>query len=218
MKPHGRADPPPEPVDPPAVIRYEVGPLGRSSDLFTRFASDGSAGSAYAGADVGSFNQGNELSRWMLRRYLLTRTLGSSIVRTVHWFGVAWLVVAALVWWAGVHWLAALIGFVGIVVLLVRVLLSAIQHRIGGLDRRSQTGIAVQRLVGRTRKELRAELRRIGLPGAPWGPVLIGLRLARPRRRTETLQRLAAFDLAHVVPASTLDELHLVLRRESLPR
>jgi hypothetical protein len=41
------------------------------------------------------------------------------------------------------------------------------------------------------------------------------MRLARPIKRTETIAKLAKFDLSQVVPASTLDELHLLLRNNA---
>lgn len=162
---------------------------------------------------VGEFRQGNDLSQLVLRRYLLTRAIGESVVRTVHWFGVALLVLAGLVWWAGVTWLALLIGIAGLLVLAVRALLSAIQRRISGIDAMGEIGPRVEQLVGQTRKGLRAELRRIGLPSAPWGPLLVGLRLLRPIKRVDTVAKLTRFDLSQVVPSSTLDELHLLLRR-----
>jgi hypothetical protein len=162
---------------------------------------------------VGEFRQGNDLSQLVLRRYLLTRAIGESVVRTVHWFGVALLVLAGLVWWAGVTWLAVLIGIAGLLVLAVRALLSAIQRRISGIDAMGEIGPRVEQLVGQTRKGLRAELRRIGLPSAPWGPLLVGLRLVRPIKRVDTVAKLTRFDLSQVVPSSTLDELHLLLRR-----
>lgn len=165
--------------------------------------------------EVGSFAQGNEASQWVLRRYLLTRAIGASVVRTVHWFGVAVLVLAALIWFAGVTWLAVLVGLAAIMVLLVRVALSGLQRRLSGVDALGPDAPEVERLVGRTRKGLRAELRRIGLPSAPWGPALIGLRLLRPVKRVETVRKLGRFDLSQVVDQSTLDELHLLLRRRN---
>jgi hypothetical protein len=70
----------------------------------------------------------------------------------------------------------------------------------------------VRRLVARTGRGLRRELRRAGLPGTPWAPLLILLRLMRPYRRRETASALARVDLNRVVPASQLDELHLLLQ------
>jgi hypothetical protein len=176
-------------------------------------------GSTYraAGPEVGSFQQADELSQWALRRYLLARAIGASVVRTVHWFGVAVLVLALLVWFAGVKWLAVLIGIAAVFVLLFRALLSGIQRRISGVDAMGPAGPKVERLVGQTRKGIRAELRRIGLPSAPWGPTLIGLRLIRPVKRAETVRKLSKFDLSQVVPSSTLDELYLLLRSAPPP-
>jgi hypothetical protein len=164
------------------------------------------------GPEVGRFRQTTETQDWLLRRYLLTRALGASIVRSVHWFGIAILVLAALAWLMGVKWLAVLIGLVAVLVLLFRAMLSAIQRRISGVDQMGVAGPRVEKLVGQTRKGLRAELRRIGLPSHPWGPAMIGMRLMRPVKRAETMSKLAKFDLRQVVSASILDELHLLLR------
>lgn len=163
------------------------------------------------GPDVGRFTQGNEASQWVLRRYLLSRAIGASIVRTVQWFGVLLFALAVGIGYLGVTWLAVLVGLAAIFVLLFRVLLSGIQRRLSGIEGMGTAGGQVERLVGQTRKGIRAELRRVGLPGAPWGPTLVGLRLLRGRRRAETVRKLSQFDLSQVVPTSTLDELHLLL-------
>jgi hypothetical protein len=170
-----------------------------------------------AGPDVGRFQQADELSQWALRRYLLARAIGASVIRTVYWFGIAVLVLALLVWSAGVTWLAVLIGVAAVFILLFRALLSGIQRRISGVDAMGSAGPKVERLVGQTRKGIRAELRRIGLPASPWGPTLIGLRLIRPIKRVETVRKLSKFDLSQVVPSSTLDELYLLLRSPPPP-
>ncbi|HEY2043407.1 MAG TPA: hypothetical protein VGH11_12090 [Jatrophihabitans sp.] len=163
--------------------------------------------------DVGAFRQTTPEEDWVLRRYLLTRALGTSIIRSLQWTGISILIIAALVWLAGVEWLAVLIGFVALIVLMFRATLSGIQRRISGIDRMGNARSGVEDLVGQTRKGLRAELRRIGLPSHPWGPLMIGMRLARPVKRRQTIAKLASFDLSQVVPASTLDELHLLLRK-----
>jgi hypothetical protein len=171
-----------------------------------------------SGPEIGQFQQGDDVSQWVLRRYLLARALGASVVRTVHWFGVAVLAMAVGLWFAGITWLAVLVGILGVFILLFRALLSAIQRRISGVDAMGSVGPKVEQLVGQTRRGIRAELRRIGLPSAPWGPTLIGIRLLRPVRRVETVRKLAKFDLTQVVPTSTLDELHLLLRSAPPPR
>jgi hypothetical protein len=168
--------------------------------------------------EVGAFRQGNEVSDLILRRYLLTRSLGGSILRAVYWSGISILALAAAVWLAGVHWLAVLIGVVAVIVLFVRSLLAGLARRISGVDHMGSAGPRVEELVGQTRKGLRSELRRIGLPSAPWGPALIGLRLIRPFRRAETMAKLTQFDLAQVVPRTTLDELQILLRNAAAYR
>jgi hypothetical protein len=162
--------------------------------------------------EVGEFRQGNDASDWVLRRYLLTRALGTSIVRTVQWMGVSIFLLAALVWVAGVTWLAVLIALVAIFVLLIRSLLGGIQRRMSGTDQLGPAAARIDGLVRQTRKGVHSELKRIGLPSAPWGPVLIGMRLIRPFKRVETVRRLSRFDLTKVVSPATLDELQLLLR------
>jgi hypothetical protein len=161
--------------------------------------------------DVGAFRQGTDASHWVLRRYLLTRALGASIVRTVHWLGIGILLLAALTWAGGIKWLAVLIALCAVFVLLIRVMLSGIQRRLSGSEQLGSAAPKVDALVGQTRKGLRAELRRVGLPAGPWGPLLIGLRLIRPFKRVQTVKKLSQIDLAKVVPPSRLDELHLLL-------
>jgi hypothetical protein len=129
----------------------------------------------------------------------------------VHWVAIAILIVAALAWVGGIKWLAVLIGLAGVFVLLIRAILSAVQRRLSGAGQLGPAEAQVEAMVGQTRKGLRAELRRVGLPAAPWGPLLIGLRLIRPFKRAQTVKKLARIDLAKVVPPSRLDELHLVL-------
>jgi hypothetical protein len=147
-----------------------------------------------------------------LRRYLLTRALGRSVINTVQWSGISILAIAALCWLGGVKILAILIGLVAVAVLCVRVLLSAIERRLTGSARLGAIEPRVDKLVARTSRGLRKELRRVGLPGTPWAPMLIALRLIRPFRRGQTLLALSRIELATVVPASQLDELHLLLQ------
>jgi hypothetical protein len=147
-----------------------------------------------------------------LRQYLLTRALGRSVMSTVQWSAIAILLLAAGCWLIGLKVLAVLIGIVALFVLLFRSLLSAIGRRLSGADRLGPVEPQVRRLVARTGRGLRRELRRAGLPGTPWAPLLILLRLMRPYRRRQTAQALARVDLNRVVPASQLDELHLLLQ------
>jgi len=147
-----------------------------------------------------------------LRQYLLTRALGRSVVNTLQWAAIAILLLAVACWLGGLKVLAVLIGLLAVGVLLVRSLLSRLGRRLSGGDRLGPVEPQVRRLVARTGRGLRRELRRAGLPGAPWAPLLIALRLLRPYRRQQTALALTRVDLNRVVPASQLDELHLLLQ------
>lgn len=150
-----------------------------------------------------------DASEQALRRYLLTRALGRSIVNTVLWSGLSILALAVLCWFGGVKVLAVLIGIVAILVLLVRAMLARLGRRLSGSGQLGAIEPRVDALVSTTRRGLRRELRRVGLPGTP---LLIALRLIRPLRRAETLRALTQVDLKSVVPADRLDELHLLLQ------
>lgn len=161
--------------------------------------------------DGETFRPGPATSDSALRRYLLTRALGRSVINTVQWSGVAILLVAVLCWLAGVKLLAVLIGLVAVLVLVVRTALAGLERRLSGARRLGSLEPRVAALVTRTNRGLRRELRRVGLPSLPWAPLLIALRILRPFRRAETLRALSRVDLAQVVPASRLDELQLLL-------
>lgn len=163
--------------------------------------------------EVGNIGPGSGAGQAALRRYLLTRALGSSIVNAVQWTGIAVLVLAALSWLGGLKLLAVLLGVLALVILAVRGLLSGLARRLSGSSRLGPLEPRVAALVTRTRKDLRRELRRVGLPGSPWGPLLIGWRLMRPIRRVRTMQSLSRVDLTKVVPPSQLAELQLLLRQ-----
>lgn len=169
------------------------------------------AGGSFVGgsSDGGSFAGG---SLGALRRYLLVRVLGRSVINTVQWSGITILLLAALCWLGGIKVLAVLIAIVAIFVLLTRVMLSGLERRLSGSRQLGAIKPRVDALVTKTRRGLRREFRRVGLPGVPWAPMLIALRLIRPTRRVRTIQALSRIDLAAVVPASQLDELHLILQ------
>lgn len=183
-------------------------------DGFVVFSSDGYAGDdGYASAAVFGYTRpGPPDSEAALRQYLIVRALGRSVVNTLQWSALAILALAVLCWLGGVKWLAVLIGLVAVAVLLLRSLLSGLGRRLSGENRLGPAEPQVRRLVARTGRGLRRELRRIGLPGVPWAPLLIALRLMRPYRRRQTALSLARIDLNRVVPASQLDELHLLLQ------
>jgi hypothetical protein len=170
-------------------------------------------GSPFAGAiRFGIPRPGRIDSEASLRQYLLTRALGRSVLNTVQWSAVAILAIAVACWLGGLKVLAVLVGLVALFVLLVRSLLARLGRQLSGADQLGAAEPQVRRLVSRTGRGLRRDLRRVGLPGTPWAPLLIALRLLRPFRRAQTVQALARIDLNRVVPASQLDELHLLLQ------
>lgn len=142
-----------------------------------------------------------------LRAYLLIRAVARSVLTTLQWSGIAILVLAAALWLGGLKVLGILVGLVALAVLGFRALLSGLGRRMA-----RQPDPRLHRLVIRTGRGLRREFRRVGLPGTPWAPLLIALRLIRPRRRVATMQALTKIDLARVVPSSQVDELHLLLQ------
>ena len=168
--------------------------------------------------EVGNIGPGSAASQAVLRRYLLTRALGSSIINAVQWTGVVVLLLAALSWLGDVKALAVLLGLVGLAILAVRGVLNAIARRLSGASRLGPLEPRVAALVTRTRRELRRELRRVGLPGVPWAPLLIAWRLVRPVRRVRTMHALSRIDLTKVVPPSQVDELQILLRQAPFGR
>ncbi|HEY0169071.1 MAG TPA: hypothetical protein VGB75_18645 [Jatrophihabitans sp.] len=163
--------------------------------------------------EVGNIGPGSAASQAVLRRYLLTRALGSSVVNAVQWTGVLVLLVAVLCWLGHLRLLAVLVGLAALLIFAVRGLLNALARRLSGASRLGPLEPRVAALVTRTRKGLRRELRRVGLPGVPWGPLLIAWRLLRPVRRVRTMAALSRIDLTKVVPPSQVDELQILLRQ-----
>jgi hypothetical protein len=168
--------------------------------------------------EVGNIGPGSAASQAVLRRYLLTRALGSSIVNAVQWTGVVVLLLAGLSWLGDQKLLAVLLGLVALVILAVRGVLSALARRLSGASRLGPLEPRVAALVTRTRRELRRELRRVGLPGVPWAPILIVWRLVRPLKRVRTMASLSRVDLTKVVPPSQVDELQILLRQAPFGR
>lgn len=148
-----------------------------------------------------------------LRSYLLVRAIGRSVRNTVLWAGLLVLAVAVALWLAGLKVLGILIGLLAVALLLARAAVTSLARRFG----RTSADPQIDRLVARTGRGLRAELRRVGLPGAPWAPLLIALRLMRRRHRSQTMQALSRVELARVVPAGQVDELHLLLQSRRNP-
>jgi hypothetical protein len=163
-------------------------------------------------ADVGDFRQGSPSSRWALSRYLVGRAIGESVGTSLLVVGLVILAGAGLLWWAGYSVLAVLVALVGIGVLGMRSLLRALLRRLTQSAHYAGIETRLRSLVRETRSDVQRELRRIGLPGRVMTLPLLGLRLARRRRRADTLERLRAFEVENVVPPARLDELHMLLR------
>lgn len=168
-------------------------------------------GSGGAGRpDVGSYRQGDQLSQWALGRYLLGRALAVQVSRALL---VMALLIAALgvgVYFAGSTVLAVLIALVAVAVLGARALIGAILRRttVPTMDPHDEQRLRA--LVADTRKDVAHELRRLGLPSRTLTMPLLAARLAG-RRRAQVLTRLREFDVARVVPAARLDDLHLLI-------
>jgi hypothetical protein len=165
------------------------------------------------GPDVGRFEQGTPGSRWALGRYLVGRAIGEYVSRGLMVFALIVVGLAVLVWWLGPRWLAVLIGLFALCVLLFRWALTALLRRATGVGAFGPMEDRLRRLVADTRGDVRAELRRVGVPSRTWTLPLLAWRLFRRRRRAETMRRLRQFDVERVVPKARLDELHLIVRQ-----
>ena len=163
--------------------------------------------------EVGDFEQGTPGSRWALGRYLVGRALGDYVSRGLLIIALVIAALAALVYWLGPMWLAVLIGVFALSVLLFRWLLSAVLRRFTGAHLFGPAEQRMRALVADTRGDVRTELRRIGVPSRTFTLPLLALRLARRKRRQDTLDRLRRFDADRVVPAARLDELHMIVRQ-----
>lgn len=179
-------------------------------------AGSGPGGTGPDGYEIGDFRPGSPGSRWALGRYLVGRAIAEYVSRALLVAALLVLALAGLLFWAGPTWAAVLILLVGLSVLAVRGLLVAVLRRVSGHAYFGPIEKRMRALVGDTGKDVRRELRRIGLPSRVWTLPLLVTRLAG-RRRAETAQRLRAFELDRVVPKARLDELHLLVR-SALPR
>jgi hypothetical protein len=164
-------------------------------------------------ADVGDFRQGSPVSRWALARYLVGRALGESISRALFVLALGILALAALVGWgAGSTFWAVVVAVVALGVLCMRAVLRAVLRRLTVGVRDEPVEQRLRALVADTRSDVRAELRRIGLPGRWWSMPLLALAFLGRERRRRTVELLRTFDVDRVVPPARVDELHLVLR------
>lgn len=169
-------------------------------------------------AYVGEFRQGSDASRWALARYLVGRAIGEAVGRSLLVVAVLILAAAGLLEVGGHPFWAVLCVLAALGVLLVRATLRALLRpltAIGATGIAAATEARLRSAVDDTRADVLRELRRLGLPGRTWTLPLLALRLARRRKRADTLERLRGFDVDKVVPASRVDELHLLLQAVS---
>jgi hypothetical protein len=170
------------------------------------------SGSPGGEPDVGRFQQGTPISRWGLGRYLVGRAVAADVSAVLLMLGLLVVAAGICLFFVAPVWVAVLVALVGLAILAVRAIAGAVLRRATGVGRRfGRHEQRMRGLIQATRVDVRAELRRIGLPGRRLTMPLLGLRLVG-HRRGDTLRRLAAFDVNRVVPASRLDELHLIVQ------
>lgn len=171
----------------------------------------GSSADASGGPEVGAFRQGSLATQLALGRYLVGRVIIARVSAGLTFTAVAIVAVAVLVWVVGPHWLAILIGLLALPVLGVRAL---VRWTVGRLTDAHIFGPAeqeVRRMIGATGGDFRRELRRIGVPASRLSFPLLLLRLLRGPSRRTLIERMRGFDIANVVPASRVDELHMII-------
>jgi hypothetical protein len=164
--------------------------------------------------EVGEFRQGSPGSQWALSRYLVGRAIGEDAARILFAVCLLLIALAVLVFVLGPTWIGVLLVLAALGVFAVGSLVRAVLRRVSGAGTLGLAEPAMRALVRDTRLDVRRELRRIGLPSHVWSLPLLAARLAG-RRRAQTTQRLRDFDVDRVVPAGRLDELHLLLDRQS---
>lgn len=165
------------------------------------------------GADYGNFRQGNALTQGALVRYLVGRSLGESIGASLLLLAVVFAGLAAALWWGlDAHGWAALVAVIAVVVLLMRWIVTAVLSRLTATRQYAPIERRLRHMVAETRGDVLGELRRLGLPGRLWTLPLLAVRLLRRKTRAETFARLKGFDLDRVVPASRIDELHMLIK------
>lgn len=163
---------------------------------------------------VGEFRQATPLSQWALARYLVGRSVASSIGSTLLLIVLAGAALTVVLWLlVDQHVWAVLVGVITLFVLLFRTLLMGIVNRLTAVKAYRPLEDRLHAMVGDTKADVLAELRRIGLPGRIWSLPLLAVRLVRGKTRAETFQALRRFELGRVVPPARVDELHLLLKQ-----
>lgn len=165
--------------------------------------------------EIGAFRRGTGLSRAALARYLVARVITNAVSRSMMLLALVLTLLAALVFFLWLKWLGVLIFVIAVVVLAFRALFLAVLRRLAGPFGRAEERLRA--LVADSRADFNRELRRVGLPGSMLGLPLLAVRLLGKRRK-DTLARLGRFEVARVVPANRLDELHMIVENDVLGR
>lgn len=163
--------------------------------------------------DVGAFEQGTELSRWALARYIVGRV----ILERVSWSLLALagvLVGLAIVstWVLHSTLLAVLLVLVALGVVALRGLLRFVLHRLMNAQAYGPGEEQIARIVNGARRGVLRELRRVGLPSRVVTFPLLLFRFTG-KRRPDTMERIRRFEVDRAVPKASRDELYLVLRQ-----
>lgn len=167
-----------------------------------------------SGPEIGSFRQGSLGSQWALGRYLVGRAVAEALSRGLLLLAVVLLAGAAGIWAAGSTFWGVVVGILAVAVVLMRRVVLAVLRRLRVAGGDPALDARLGQLVAATRKDVLAELRRLGLPSRSWTLPLLAVRLLG-RRRRETADKLRAFQIDRVVPAARLDEVHLLLQSAS---
>jgi hypothetical protein len=164
------------------------------------------------GNDIGSFDQGNEFTRWALARYIVGRVILERVSWALLGFALLFLVLGGLCEW-GLHstFLAVLCVLVALAILAMRAILRAVLHRLMAAAAYGPLEDRVRAITNGAGAAVLAEMRRVGLPGHMLTLPLLAPRLIG-KRRHETMAKIRQFDVERAVPKARRDELHMVLR------
>jgi hypothetical protein len=165
-----------------------------------------------AADDVGTFEPGTPFSRWALARYLVGRVIlervSSSLLMVA---GVLLVLVVVAEWVLDSLFLAVVLAVIAVFVLILRAVLRAVLKRLMAAKVYGPMEERLGEIVDGGRKDVLAELRRVGLPSRTLTLPLLAFRLIG-RRRQATIARMREFDVDRAVSKTRRDELHMLLR------
>ena len=167
----------------------------------------------YVTADVGSYEQGTEFSRWALARYIVGRVILERVSWALLVLAVVLLVLAGVSGWV-LHstLLAVLLVILALGVFALRGLLRFVLHRLMNAKAYGPMEERVGRIVNGASRGVFAEMRRVGLPSHILTLPLLLFRLLG-KRRAVTMERIRHFEVDRAVPKASRDELYLVIRQ-----